>query len=95
MPDQFDVVEVGGTFALVMGHDDLPRGRTVVVAPLIEGVPDAGRLTPTIAHDGTDYILYVMGLTTIRISDAVVTDHNAMDRRDAIVGAMDMFLTGI
>lgn len=92
---QFDIVEIGGTFALVMGHDDLPKGKTIVVAPLIEGLSDAGRLTPTIRHEGTDYILYVMGLITVRASDAKATGHNAMDRRDAIIGAMDMFLTGV
>ncbi len=92
---QFEVVRAGSQFGVVLESDIMPPEKSILVAPLFDGIPSVGKLTPEIAYEGVNYRLYICAMQTVYRSELVFTGDEVSEHRDAIIAAIDLLVTGI
>lgn len=92
---QFDIVRYGATLGVIIDCDLLPRDRSVVVIPLLEGLLRAGKLNPVIEVGQTPYVLATRLIMSVRCEELIESDISVKNARDAITRAIDVLLGGI
>jgi hypothetical protein len=92
---QFSVVRRGDAFGVVVDSDLLPKQRSVVVIPLIEGFPRAGALNPAFVVAGRERVLHTRGITTAPVDRLEIVGDTLEGHRDAIVRAVDILIGGV
>lgn len=92
---QFSVVRRGAAIGVVVDSDLLPKQRSVVVIPLIEGFPRAGALNPSFVAAGRERTLHTRGITTAPVGALHDVGESLDDHRDAILRAIDILIGGV
>lgn len=92
---QFSVVRRGDAVGVVVDSDLLPKDRSVVVIPLVEGLPRAGALNPVLVAAGRERILHPRAIAALRRDALEDIGESLEDRRDAIIRAVDILLGGV
>ena len=92
---QFAVVRRGAAVGVVIDSDLLPKDRSVVVIPLVEGLPRAGMLNPVLAAAGRERVLHTRAIAALRRDALEDTGESLASERDTIVRAVDVLLGGV
>lgn len=80
---------------VVVDSDLLPKTRSVVLIPLVEGMPRAGALNPTLKAAGRERILHTRAIAAVR-ADALEDVGETLEAdRDVIVRAIDILISGV
>jgi toxin CcdB len=85
-------------FVVAMQSEIANYGRDQIVAPLAPraSMPKvAGRLTPTVAVNGSDHVVVVPGLTAIRARDLAQSIGSIGSARSNLLAAIDYLFFGV
>lgn len=93
--NQFDVVDVQGTLGVIVESDLLSPTKTVVAIPLLPDYPAGRLLNPTIEIGGVAHVLATRLISAIPKGSAKPTGHSVADRRDDIIRAIDVMVSGV
>ncbi len=89
------MVRRGVALGVVVDSDLLPKTRSVVLIPLVEGMPRAGALNPTLNAAGRERILHTRAIAAVRVDALEDVGETLEADSDVIVRAIDILIGGV
>jgi hypothetical protein len=83
---QFSVVRLGAAVGVVVDSDLLPKDQSVVVIPLVEGLPRAWALNPIINVAGRPRVLHTRATAAVRADALTAANESLSGDRDSTCG---------
>lgn len=89
------MVRRGAAVGVVVDSDLLPKDQSVVVIPLVDGLPRAGALNPVVMAAGRPRVLHTRAIAAVRVDALTDANESLSAERDAIVRALDILIAGV